>query len=187
MEYMQIRLFLAKSQTLDNNIFDIWNLLGDMLTQAETGYVNELRKFLEETSSKKYTITTTLLGKSAILIEISGLSEKDQLLPFLAKKALLEDLWVISQSYCEEGIVRDRYPMIRYALRSMAQDVQWEELKQRESATNEAMSPNQDLLAETRCKLGLKPRELNSEERMWTRLLKLISALKKFLKPTKGL
>ena len=107
MEYTQTRLFLMRPLTLGSNTFPVWSLLGDMLTQGETGYANALRRYLEETSLKKSTITTTLLGESAILVEISGSSEKDLLLPFLAKEALLEDLWEISQSY-SEGVGGER-------------------------------------------------------------------------------
>ena len=89
------RSFLMKIQTSEPNTLNAWNSLVDMLMQGETGYAIELQKYLELTSSRKYTITITSPGRNDILIKISGLSEKEQLPPSQVKRALLGDLWEI--------------------------------------------------------------------------------------------
>ena len=95
MESMPSQSFLVSLQTSDNNILNAWNFLVNMLMQDAIGCVTELHGSYVDQFLMRYTTTITLLGKKHILVKISGLSEKEQLLPFLAKEALLEALWEI--------------------------------------------------------------------------------------------
>ena len=182
MGFTQSQYYLVTTQAWERGILRAWSSLGDMLTLGETGYVNELRKFLGETSSTKYTITTTLLGERSILIEIFGSCERAQLLAFQVKKALLEDLWEKYQSSFKAYMISTKTPENNWhylsAQQSTVQDVVWEELKPRAKEIKEEIPLKKGWFLKKPCPNGSPVQALSSEEEMLTNLRTAISGLK---------
>lgn len=162
MESTQRRLFLVRIATSENSILDAWDSLVDMLTRVEIGFVQGLQRYLEETSSKKSITTIILPGKSGILIETYGLSEKELHLLSQVKRDLSEALWETYQSSwrASNPLTAKHYFTQQY----MEQAVKWEECKLKASVTAKEMSSEQAWLIKTNTMLGYEKEALKLEE-----------------------
>src|ERR1700722_1054439 len=180
MEYTQRRLFLVRLATSESSILNAWNSLVDMLMRVEIGFVQGLQKCYEETSSSKSITTTILPGKSGILVETCGLSERELHRLSQVRKDLSVALWQIFQSYWRDK----NHESVRhyFTLQSMEQAVKWEECKQRVKPIEKEMSLEQDWLIKMPMKQELKQPELKLEAEISMSRHSLIKELKTYLR-----
>src|SRR5574338_143602 len=149
-----------------------------MLTRVEIGFVQGLQRYYVETSSKKSITTIILPGKSGILVETNGLSEKELRQLSLVKKDLSEALWETFQSSWKASNPLNLQHS--YTQQYMEQVVRWEECKQRVKEIAVVISPEQEWLNKMNTMHGLKPKASKLEGVTLTNLPMPTSVLNKF-------
>lgn len=94
---MQNQSFLMKIKTSEPNISMAWKALISRHTLQNNDDDKKWRVFFAPSSWKKYISVCALPGKNAILIKVTGSSDKAQSLISQVRMALLMEVWEIFQ------------------------------------------------------------------------------------------